>query len=453
MTAIQNSSNLSAVQNTAKQSIKADTDAQSENAKSKFSDIIKAAVSANSAGGKQKSQNKTTDDLKSALESGDVEKAVEAISKLPEDEQKDALTKLLKSLIGELGDDVSLLQLLQQLGFAQKLPNELVEMLDNAEQKEQASAVEGFGAVKPKIVDYAQMLKEQVIDEQPKQTDMAVAEDVQNVQQASVVQTEAQAELKPMAQSEQPAADNIAAALSKAKEQTAGADETVSRQQSPQTSDNEQPAMQFTAEKPEQSADDKQNAASTGNELEKAVVQNQVSQQSAAQRTPEQVASHVEKLVDSRSQLEGRIDLINQLTSRILTENAKNQSEFVMQLQPKELGTVVVRMALSGDKLTVNIFADNANTQRLMQSQAAELEQSLKGQSNQIVTVNVQNESFNQMMASDNGSNFNPNNMAGNRSSGQGTGRSYGNAEPQQTDGKQSGAAVAASNSLLNSIV
>lgn len=126
--------------------------------------------------------------------------------------------------------------------------------------------------------------------------------------------------------------------------------------------------------------------------------QTDLGSQMQGQHNPEIQIKDFTKLTVANAQMDGRAEFISQqVATAVKTAILGDKMEFTMQLQPHELGKLIVKMVMEGGKLSVSIAAQNAETQKLLASQLTNLEQTLKTDSIKIQAFELQNESFNDM--------------------------------------------------------
>ena len=110
---------------------------------------------------------------------------------------------------------------------------------------------------------------------------------------------------------------------------------------------------------------------------------------------------------------------VSQVADRIVLAYKEKNPEFRMELHPKELGRVSVKISMEKDVLTVSILADDPRTQSLLMSGSQDIRSLLQSAINQPVLVTQPQDAQNMQPQADD------------------TGRQHAQQQQQQSDGQQ----------------
>lgn len=91
---------------------------------------------------------------------------------------------------------------------------------------------------------------------------------------------------------------------------------------------------------------------------------------------------------------------VQQVTGKIFEAMDNGVNELIMQLQPKELGKLMIKLSMENNRLTVNITAENMHAQKAITEQLGLLESSIKSQNVIVDRINVTYDSANNMNSS-----------------------------------------------------
>jgi flagellar hook-length control protein FliK len=83
------------------------------------------------------------------------------------------------------------------------------------------------------------------------------------------------------------------------------------------------------------------------------------------------------------------LDIIQQITDQMKVQNKSGETSIRMQLNPRELGAIEVKMTHNAQGVSVSFITEQSSTGQLLESQVSQLRQSLKDAGVQLTNLNI----------------------------------------------------------------